>query len=62
MNACVDQITCIGCGMCPGIAPEVFRMGESQKAEAYAPVDGGNKDSVQEAIDSCPVSAISWVD
>ena len=60
MNVCVDQLTCIGCGMCPGIAPEVFQMGGSGKAEAFAPATAENKDSVQEAIDSCPVSAISW--
>lgn len=56
MKAFVDQDMCIGCGMCAGIAEEVFRMNEEGKAEAYAE---GDDASVQEAIDSCPVEAIS---
>ncbi len=56
MKAFVDQDMCIGCGMCAGIAEEVFRMNEEGKAEAYAE---GDDVSVQEAIDSCPVEAIS---
>lgn len=42
--------------MCAGIASDVFRMNEEGKAEAYAE---GDDASVQEAIDSCPVEAIS---
>ncbi|MDO4633769.1 MAG: ferredoxin [Eubacteriales bacterium] len=56
MRACVDQEMCIGCGMCEGIAPEVFRMNEEGKAEAYA---AGEDSAVEEAISSCPVEAIS---
>ena len=61
-KAVVDQDTCIGCGLCCGMCAEVFRMNDDGKAEAYAPAEESNKSEVQSAIDSCPVSAISWED
>ena len=36
MRAFVDQDMCIGCGLCEGTCPEVFRMNDAGKAEAYA--------------------------
>ena len=62
MLAKVDPDICIGCGMCCAIAADVFRMNDDGKAEAYAEVNDENHDSVQSAIDSCPVNAISWVE
>ena len=44
------------------ICDEVFRMNEQGKAEAYQPANAENQGAVQEAIDSCPVSAIAWED
>ena len=41
---------------------EVFRMNEQGKAEAYQRANAENQGAVQEAIDSCPVSAIAWED
>ena len=58
----VDQDLCIGCGLCCGICDEVFRMNEYEKAEAYQPANDDNQSAVQDAIDSCPVSAIAWED
>jgi ferredoxin len=56
----VDQEECIGCGTCEGICPEVFQLSsETGKSQVIKPV-GGPEDLIQEAIDSCPVSAISW--
>ena len=49
---------CIGCGLCEGTCPEVFRMNDEGKAEAYADTTDENHDAVMEAIDGCPVSAI----
>ncbi len=60
MKVKVDQDVCIGCGLCTGIAPDIFRLNEEGKAESFSEVSEAQKDSVQEAIDSCPVSAISW--
>lgn len=62
MKAIVDKDTCIGCGLCCGVCPEVFRMDDEDKAEAFAPAEESNKSQVQEAIDDCPVEAISWED
>lgn len=57
MHATVNE-NCIGCGLCNGICPEVFSMGDNGFAH------GGNfpnelLDQAQEARDGCPVSAIS---
>lgn len=59
MKAIVDQDTCISCGMCVSICPEVYEFNDDEKA--YAKVDtvpDDCKDSAQEARDSCPVDAI----
>lgn len=58
MRAYVDEDLCIGCGFCAGVAPEVFEMNDAGKAVAVADTTDDNRDSVQEAIDGCPVSAI----
>ena len=62
MKIKVDQNLCIGCGLCCGICDEVFRMNEYENAEAYQPTNDDNQSAVQDAIDSCPVSAIAWED
>ncbi len=60
MKAYVDQDVCIGCGMCTGIAPDSFQMNDEGKAEFIGgDVDGDKAEAVKEAIDSCPVQAIS---
>ena len=62
MKAVVDQDLCIGCGLCCGTCPDVFRLGDGGKSEAYPEAPEGNRGLVQEAIDGCPVSAISWTE
>lgn len=60
MKAVVDQETCIGCGLCPSICPEVFQMNDDGKAEAIVDeVSGELEDSAKEGADSCPVNAIT---
>lgn len=59
METRVDQDTCIGCGLCPSIAPDVYIMKDDGKAHAIAEkVPEGTESEAQEAADSCPVSAI----
>lgn len=59
MKACVDKGLCIGCGMCEGIEPDVFRIGDGGLAEAYADPTDANADNVKQAVEMCPVSAIT---
>lgn len=59
MKAHVDKDTCIGCGLCPSIAPEVFDMDDDGKAkEIVDEVAEENQDAAKEAEESCPVNAI----
>lgn len=59
MKTYIDQDTCIGCGLCPSIAPEVYEMGDDDKAHAIEEdVPVSEESSAVEAADSCPVSAI----
>lgn len=60
MKAMVDPDTCIGCGLCCGLCDAVFRMNDEGKAEAYQAADDMHQSDVQEAINTCPVSAIRW--
>ena len=62
MKAVVDQVLCIGCGLCCGTCPDVFRLSDEGKSEAYQEATEENRGLVQEAIDGCPVSAISWAE
>jgi ferredoxin len=59
MKAEVSQETCIGCGLCPSIAPDVFELQEDGKAHTIAdPVPEESEDAAKEAEESCPVNAI----
>ena len=53
----VDEEKCIGCGSCSAICDEVFEM-RDMKAKVKAGADT-SKPCVKEAIDICPVDAIS---
>lgn len=55
----VNEDVCIGCSNCADIASEVF---EIEDGVSKVKKDFGfeaNKDKIEEAIDSCPVQAIS---
>ena len=45
--------------MCTGIEPSVFQMNDDGKAEAVADTTEETKATVKEAVESCPVTAIS---
>ena len=52
----VDKEKCIGCGSCVAVCSEVFEMqGDKAKVKSGAK----NTGCVKEAIESCPVDAIS---
>ena len=55
----VDPDVCTGCELCCQIAADTFAMNADGVAE-IANATGDDNDTIQEAIDSCPVTAISW--
>jgi len=66
----VDPVKCIGCGLCVSVAEEVFRMNDQGKSEVLEKSEeksdcetcgccGGVEEKVKEAIEVCPVKAIS---
>jgi len=60
MIATVDKSKCIGCGLCEGTCPQVFRLGKDSLSEAYRnPIPTEAGDSAQEAADGCPAEAIT---
>ncbi len=50
--------TCIGCGACVGIAPEVFELNADGLAVATEGDLGANEAAAKEAAAACPVEAI----
>ncbi|MFH1896109.1 MAG: ferredoxin [bacterium] len=59
----VDQNLCIGCGLCASLCPEVFELDEDtykSKVKANVSEFTPSVARCQNAIDSCPVAAISW--
>ncbi len=52
----VDKNKCIGCGKCVQICPKVFKMGNDGKS---AVKKNTKAECIKDAIDSCPVDAIS---
>ena len=60
MKAFVDKDACIGCSLCEGICPKIFKMDGDGKANASEDevleilIKG-----VKEAKDGCPVGAIT---
>ncbi len=60
MKAYVDKDTCISCGLCPSLCPEVFEMEDDGKAGVITDeVPSSVEDSAKEAEESCPTNAIS---
>lgn len=62
MKVRVDPETCIGCGACINLAPEVYDWDENGKAKAKdGEVPRDEENIAREALESCPTEAISEV-
>ena len=57
-KAKVNQDLCIGCGTCSALCSGVFYMKGDGKADVQDTADYSSCD-VHDAVDSCPVGAIS---
>jgi ferredoxin len=58
----VDEITCIGCKHCAHVAPNTFYIEPEYGRSRVTRQDGESEGLIQEAIDTCPVNCIHWVD
>jgi len=68
----VDKESCIGCGVCSSLLPDVFELGDDGKSrivEKYRVSDDESKsvgevgeekyaDTLNQVVDSCPTQAI----
>lgn len=54
----VDKDLCVSCGLCTQVCPEVFEMAKDGIAAVKAGADL-NADCIDDAVDQCPVGAIS---
>ena len=61
MKITVDNETCIGCGMCISVCPEVFECADdgTKSVCKLDDIPEDLKEKVSEASDVCPVDAIS---
>lgn len=58
----VDEVTCIGCKHCAHVARNTFYIEPDHGRSRVVRQDGDPEDLIQEAIDTCPVDCIHWVD
>ncbi len=59
MKAKVDTDTCIGCGLCEQLCPDVFKMEDDKAVVKVEIVPDGAEDACRDAADQCPVAAIT---
>ena len=58
----VDEITCIGCKHCAHVARNTFYIEPDYGRSRVVRQDGDSEELIAEAIDTCPVNCIHWVD
>jgi ferredoxin len=58
----VDEVTCIGCRHCSHVARNTFFIEPSYGRARAVSQTGDTEELIQEAIDTCPVDCIHWVD
>lgn len=55
----IDREECIGCGTCVEHIDTVYFLNDDE-GKAYVVAQEGEMDRIQDAIDTCPVTCISW--
>lgn len=58
----VDEVTCIGCKHCAHVARNTFYIEPDYGRSRVIRQDADSEGVIQEAIDTCPVDCIHWVD
>ena len=58
----VDEPSCIGCTFCADVARSTFYMNDDAGRARVFHQGGDDPEIIQEAIDTCPVNCISYVD
>jgi ferredoxin len=59
MKAKVDQDVCIGSGNCEATCPTIFKVVDGKSQVQVDTVPEKEESCVEEAVDGCPVGAIS---
>ena len=57
----IDQWECITCGTCEENTKVVFHLPDREDDKAEVLIQDGPMDLIQDAIDACPVTCISWI-
>lgn len=57
----VDEAVCIGCRYCAHVAGNTFVVEPMWGRSRAVRQDGDSTETIQEAIDTCPVDCIHWV-
>ncbi len=58
----VDESNCIGCQYCVHVASNTFIVDEDLGRARVVRQNGDTLETVQEAMDTCPVDCMHWVD
>ena len=58
----VDENICIGCKNCVHVASNTFYMEPEYGRSRVFNQDGDTEELIEEAIDTCPVNCIHWLD
>ncbi|MEM7594505.1 MAG: ferredoxin [Cyanobacteria bacterium P01_A01_bin.83] len=58
----VDENICIGCKNCTHVAANTFYIEPDHGRARVFNQDGNTEELIEEAIDTCPVNCIHWLD
>ncbi|MBW4420197.1 MAG: ferredoxin [Myxacorys californica WJT36-NPBG1] len=58
----VDEVVCIGCKHCAHVARNTFYIEPDYGRSRVISQDSDSEELIQEAIDTCPVDCIHWIE